>query len=89
MMMQLNSESTLLHDTGDESPIDQDNADLVGETYFSEGSIIRIVEVEAARGGRFVIVEDLTRRKRWSVPAALIRLILGRRKGQRWKKNAA
>ena len=87
--MLLNREPSFLPETGDESTISQDNADLVGETYFSEGSIIRIVEIEAARGGKFVIVEDITRQKRWSVPAALIRLILGRRKEQRWKKNAA
>lgn len=87
--MQLNSELSFLPETGDESLNGQVNADLVGETYFSEGSMIRIVEIEAARGGRFVIVEDITREKRWSVPAALIRLILGRRKEQRWKKNAA
>lgn len=87
--MQLNREPSFLPETGDESVIGQDNADLIGETYFSEGSIIRIVEIEAARGGRFVIVEDITRQKRWSVPGALIRLILGRRKQQRWKKNAA
>ena len=87
--MQLNSELSFLPETGDEGLNGQVNADLVGETYFSEGSMIRIVEIEAARGGRFVIVEDITREKRWSVPAALIPLILGRRKEQRWKKNAA
>lgn len=87
--IQLNEEPTLLPETGDKSLSGQYNGDLLGATYFSQGSIIRIVEIEAARGGRFLIVEDLNRQKRWSVPAGLIRLILGRRKGQGWKKNAA
>lgn len=85
----LKSEPSFLPETGGENRNDHNNADLIGETYFSQGSIIRIVELEAARDGRFVIVEDLTRRKRWSVPAALIRIILGRRKDQGWRKNAA
>ena len=89
MTMQLKIEPSFLPETGNQSVGGQNNADLIGETYFSQGSIIRIVEIEAARGGKFVIVEDITRKKRWSVPAALIRLILGRRKEQRWKKNAA
>lgn len=89
MTIQFNSEPSFLPDNADDAPACRDNFDLIGETYFSQGSIIRVVEVEAARDGRFVIVEDLNRKKRWSVPAPLIRLIVGRRKDQRWKKNAA
>lgn len=89
MTMQLKIEPSFLPEIENQTVGGQTNIDLIGETYFSEGSIIRIVELEAGRGGKFVIVEDITRKKRWSVPAALIRLILGRRKEQRWKRNAA
>jgi hypothetical protein len=62
------------------------NADLIGQSYHSQDSVVQIVSLDPARPEKYVIVQDLATDKRWSAPAGLIRLALGNR--NRRKKAA-
>ena len=62
------------------------NTDLIGETYYCQDSVIRIVSIDPTRPENYVIVQDLRTEKRWSAPAGVIRLAMGSR---RRRKKAA
>ena len=62
------------------------NADLIGETYYCQDSVVRVVSIDPSRPEKYVIVQDLRTEKRWSAPAGIIRLALGSR---RRRKKAA
>ena len=62
------------------------NADLIGETYYCQDSVVMVVSIDPSRPEKYVIVQDLRTEKRWSAPAGIIRLALGSR---RRRKKAA
>jgi hypothetical protein len=62
------------------------SADLIGETYHCQDSVVRVVSIDPTRPEKYVIVQDLRTEKRWSVPAGVIRLALG---GKSRRKKAA
>lgn len=70
-------------DTAEESS----HADLIGETYHCQDSVVRVVSIDPTRPEKYVIVQDLRTEKRWSVPAGVIRLAIGGTK-RRPKKAA-
>ena len=62
------------------------NADLVGQSYQCQDSVVQVVSIDPMRPEKYVIVQDLATERRWSAPAGLIRLALGNTK--RRKKAA-
>jgi hypothetical protein len=76
-------QKSLLPDSGTDLPA---NADLIGETYYCQDSVVRVESIDPARPEKYVIVEDLRTEKRWSAPAGIIRLALG---SKRRRKKAA
>ena len=62
------------------------NTDLIGQSFHCQNSVVQVVSIDPIRPEMFVIVQDLTTEKRWSVPAGVIRLALGSR---RRRKKAA
>lgn len=64
---------------------EQPNADLVGRSFFDGSATITVTGVSHTNP-RQVIVHCSLKGKSWSVPAGLIRLIVGRKK---WRRRAA
>ena len=62
------------------------NADLIGQSYQCQDSVVQVVSIDPMRPEKYVIVQDLATERRWSAPAGLIRLALGNTK--RRKKAA-
>ena len=52
------------------------NFDLIGRTYRSSASMVRVISLDPGKPESSVVVQDLLSEKEWTVPSGVIRRIV-------------